>query len=502
MQTNKNRSELSKYNRFSNRILSAIGIILFLGVISTATFLSFESSYAQVNSVNASSQTTLSGDLQNNPLAQDILDKIEQTKKWIADLEKREYEKTKAQEELNEKRAIALERLNEDLLEWENLWANYTSRAAFERFVEDKPSAIQGVFWDQFEFKEMKVNAGRDALKEVIANGGTLSEARAAYHKAAETKRIELIEMNAQFNVKHNLAYYKQQLLFNSTGQIPLNPLNQATLGEYYKDYRTNPGYLQANPNDHYAYESLETTADTSCRPGYVVVHRLTNNDYACITESAAEMWERHGIGKVVDTDAVIYDEASLTPNVPTNPGTQCKERHIVVYHFEAQSYGCVLESVAKTWIEDDLAEIHDLTEFILEKDKQKEIDYEVYSINMEINQLYDQLVLDQIELKAKYDQMYRDSDNSAKQKEKELQKNYYDTGDMSKEKLSVAIMKIRENNDANKEQILEDKSDALDALNLLLHKKLQSMASEFDSNSKIKMDWDSNTEKFYAEKR
>ena len=154
-----------------------------------------------------SSQTTLSGDLLSNPLAQDILEKIAQTYQWIEDLENREYEKTKAQQELEEKRAIALERLNQDLREWENLWANYTSRAAFERFVEDKPPQIQGVFWDQFEFMEMKVNAGRAALKEVIANGGSLSEARAAYHKAAETKRIELIEMNAQFNVKHNLAY-------------------------------------------------------------------------------------------------------------------------------------------------------------------------------------------------------------------------------------------------------------------------------------------------------
>ena len=187
------------------RVVIPLIVILTLGV---AFGYSTDFSYAQINTSETNEQTTLSGDLANNPLAQDILEKIEQTKKWIADLEEREYEKTKAQLELEEKRAIALERLNIDLLEWENLWANYTSRAAFERFVEDKPTQIQGVFWDQFEFKEMKVNAGRTALKEVIANGGTLSEARSAYHKAAETKRIELIEMNAQFNVKHNLARY------------------------------------------------------------------------------------------------------------------------------------------------------------------------------------------------------------------------------------------------------------------------------------------------------
>jgi hypothetical protein len=72
-------------------------VILALGI----TFgYSIESSYAQTNSSETSEQTTLSGDLTNNPFAQDILEKIEQTKQWIADLEKREYEKTKAQLEL------------------------------------------------------------------------------------------------------------------------------------------------------------------------------------------------------------------------------------------------------------------------------------------------------------------------------------------------------------------------------------------------------------------
>lgn len=460
------------------------------------------SSYAQTNPSNTSEQTTLSGDLANNPLAQDILEKIEQTKQWIADLEEREYEKTRAEKELEERRAVALERLNQDLLEWENLWANYTSRAAFERFVEDKPTQIQGVFWDQFEFKEMKVNAGRTALKEVIANGGSLSEARSAYHKAAETKRIELIEMNAQFNVKHNLAYYKEQLLFNSTGQISLNPYTVSTLGEFYKDYRTNPGYLGANPNDKYAYESLETSSDTNCRPGYVVVHRVANNDYACITESTAEMWERHGIGNVVDTEAVIYDENSLTPTIPTNPGTQCKDRHIVVYHFEAKAYGCVLESVANTWIEEDLAEIHELTQFILDKDEQKEIDNQIYEINQEINAIYENNILEQIQIKKKYDLMYLDADKIASQEQKGLLDKFYSEDEMSKEELSISIMKVRENNELSKEKILEDKSQALEDLKSHLHRKMQQMASEFEDNSEIKLVWNSSAEKYHVVNR
>jgi len=457
--------------------------------------------YAQ-SAVKTSNQISLTDDLANNPIAQDILEKIEQTKQWIEDLEKREYEKTQAQQELEEKRAIALERLNQDLLEWENLWGNYTSKAAFERFVEDKPVPVQGVFWDQFEFKEMKVDAGRAALKKVIENGGTLSQARAAYHKAAETKRIELIEMNAQFNVKHNLAYYKEQLLFNSTGQITLDKYTKATLGEFYKDYRASPEYLDANPKDNYAYDSLQTSPDTNCRQGYLVVHRLANNDYACITESTAEMWERHGIGKIVDTKEVIYDEASLTPNIPTNPATTCKERHVVVYHFEAKAYGCVLESIAQTWIADGTAEIHDLTEFILSKDKQKEIKNQIFLINQQIDVIYDKNELEQIQLKKKFDEMYEDADKSTKQNEKILLLKFNVDNKMTNKELSVKIMEIRNNNELHKEQILEDKLDGLEQLKIELHKELQDMASSFENNPDIKMVWDSDTEKFYATER
>jgi len=477
---------------------SVITMALFIAIIPFIV----SNSFGQTQEVEQSPQTTLSGDLLNSPLAQDILEKIEQTYQWIEDLENRDYEKTKAQKELEEKRAIALERLNQDLLEWENLWANYTSRAAFERFVEDKPPQIQGVFWDQFEFKEMKVNAGRTALKEVMANGGSLSEARAAYHKAAETKRIELIEMNAQFNVKHNLAFYKQQLLFNSTGQLTLNPFTKSQLAEYYTDYRADPEYILSNPNDKYAYESMNTSPDTKCRDGYVVVHRLQPNDYACITESTAEMWERRGMGKIVNTNLVIFDENSLSPNIPTNPGTLCKDGYIVVYHKEAKEYGCVLESTAQEWINDGAAEIHELTQFILDKDKQKKIENQIYEINQEITTIYENNILEQIQLKKKYDLMYQDADELAKQEEKNLSKKYYLGDDMTKEEFSIQIMEVRKNKEINKEQILEDKSQALEDLKMELHKKMQQMASEFKENSEIKMVWNSGAEKYHAAKK
>ena len=84
---------------------------------------------------------------------------------------------------------------------------------------------MQKVFWDQFELKEQKVKAEHDALKKVIADGGSLHSTRQAYLTATETKRIELIEANSQFNVNHGLAYYNQQILFDREGQFVDSPI-------------------------------------------------------------------------------------------------------------------------------------------------------------------------------------------------------------------------------------------------------------------------------------
>ncbi|HSA76634.1 MAG TPA: hypothetical protein VLE02_03730, partial [Nitrosarchaeum sp.] len=58
---------------------STLLVLLVLGAS-----LVIQTAYAQSdNDVTTSEQTTLSKDLANNPVAQDILKKIEQTKKWI-----------------------------------------------------------------------------------------------------------------------------------------------------------------------------------------------------------------------------------------------------------------------------------------------------------------------------------------------------------------------------------------------------------------------------------
>jgi len=400
--------------------------------------------FAQTDESTLSEQNTLTGGLLNDPVAQDILRKIELTKKWIADLEKREYEKLQAQEFLEEKRAIALERLNQDLKEWENLWSNYSSRSSFERFVDTIPSEVQGVFWDSFEFKEMKVKAGKDALIEVMKNGGTLKEAREAYLKAAETKRIELVEQNNQFNVKHHLAYYQEQVLFDTGGKFIRTSEAREKLKAMFSDYRENAGYLEANPDENISqYSSLKTNPDTQCREGFTVVYRVQVEDYACLSESIANKWEKYGI--------VVF------------PGDENK---------------------------------------IQDNNKVLEIENKINVINNQIRGLSYDYENKQVDLKKKYDKKYNLIDVMAEITQREINKNYYRFENMTSADLVQQTLALRNEIGPAKDKILEEKLQVLDDLKKEFDEKLRDIVIEYKNSLEIKVIWNSDMSRYQAVKK
>lgn len=277
--------------QYKTTILPLVFAILVFGV---ATNYNFQLTYAQTDdTVYRSDQTTLSEDLENDPVAQDILKKIEQTKKWIEELEKKNYEMLESQRELNEIRERALISLQEDLKKWEAVWEEYSPRNAYAKFVEKKPEFIQGVFWDQFDFTESKSKAGIDAFNEVRYNGGTFLEARQAYFLAAETRYIELIEVNSDYNVKNNLSSIKLQTFFDDTGQFIRTPDNREALKKQFQDYRTNPAYLKANP-DYVEYSPID-----ECRKGYVLIYLVQKFDSICMPISTAQLYVDYNMGHV-----------------------------------------------------------------------------------------------------------------------------------------------------------------------------------------------------------
>ena len=453
-------------------------------VFTSVSAVLIQTTYAQTNDLGE--QITLSDDLANNPLAQEILQKIEQTKKWIAELEERNYEKLEEQKQLEEKRSQALERLNQDLEEWEALWEYYSPRNSYERFVDKiSDSQVQDVFWDQFEFKEQKVKAGRDALKKVISDGGSLKQARQAYLIAAETKRIELIEANSQFNVRHNLAYYGQQILFNSEGKFVDSPVTGEQLRKYFEDYRTNPAYLEANPNDAISWEERsKTNADTECVFGEIIVYRFHASDYVCVTMETAELWIRHGMGEIQGNSS----DSHSNENQFVSPITRCDDGFNVVYTVETKKYSCVHEVTANEWVEQGIAEFHDPEEYIAKSIKVKESNLRIVEINQEIRELEIEFGDEKLDLKKKYDILYDDLSIEAKNAEKSLLKDYNEKSEMSKEELADKLLSIREKYDSEKEDILKDKAKEIKKLDWRHDQEMADFAQSYDDDPYVKV--------------
>ena len=272
------------------------------GFVITAVVLSFGLSQIAYAETITGNQTTLSGDLKNNPTAQEILEKIEKSKRWIEKLQQKNLEFIEKQKELETKRTQSLNYLENDLKKWEELWRYHTFDNMLERALENSPAKDTDSIYDHpLKFTASKINAGRIAFQNVLENGGTSEEARDAFVETAKITRVEMVSVNIIFNVLNNNAYYNQQILFNIDGSFDLK-LSGEELRKYYQDYRTNPEYLQANPLDKISWEELgRDNPDTECRIGYVLIYRTSVDDYMCTTEYTAEMWVRHKMGTIVD---------------------------------------------------------------------------------------------------------------------------------------------------------------------------------------------------------
>jgi len=464
---------------------------IFLIVLASIVVLGIsQNTYAQTHSDDSvidSPQTTFSGDLVNNPVAQDILRKIEQTKQWIEDIEKRNYEELEKQKELEETRKQALKKLNQDLAAWERLWEYYSPKNSFGRFVEKIPHPqVKEVFWDQFEFKEQKVKAGRDAMKKVFANGGSLQQARQAYLNAAETKRIELIEANAQFNVRRHLAYYEEQMLFDRQGHFINNTTTGEKLRKFYEDFRTNPAYLEANPNDKASWKDFgNTNAETQCRHGYVVIHRFHANDYVCTRTETAEMWIRHGMGEI---SGQTTENSLSSINDKVSPLTRCDDGFTVIFNMETEMYSCVSDETAQKWVNEGIAQYPDPEEFIMKSIQRKESSLQAEEVNQHIRAMQLRLGEDKSDVEKEYEKKLVELQEYSKREERQAINEYNQRTEMSKDELSRIIISIREEYDSNKEKLLDHKKWDISELENKFVKDMEELMEEYEDDLLIKI--------------
>jgi len=174
------------------QILSLVMAFAMFGVI----FGVLPSAYSQTSDVETSEQTTFSGDLLNDPMALEILQKIEESKRKIAKLEQQNYDNLQAQKFLEDRRAVALERLNQKLILWEEKWYEFSPKVAYQKFIDKMPSGIKGIYAKQFEFTEKKHSYGVTAKTKALDRGMNSYESMVRFNDAAKSTVSEITEYN------------------------------------------------------------------------------------------------------------------------------------------------------------------------------------------------------------------------------------------------------------------------------------------------------------------
>jgi hypothetical protein len=261
-------------------------------------------------------------------------------------------------------------------------------------------------------------------------------------------------------------------------------------LANLYTDYKLQPSYILANSEDkNISKLNSEVNSNTICEDGYVLVSRVTTGSHACIDESTAKKWINNGI-KEITFAGKISENISPISDVKTNPGTKCDEGYRTIFHIAESEYQCVLEPIAKKMMENNTAEVHTLTEYILNKDIQKMNNDVIFEINQEILNIQEEYDIKMKALASEYDDRLEDQDSITKQKKQEIIKEYQTSTNITKEDVTKRILNERKTNDSNKEKILEEKSDAISKLELELKNKILEMVKGHEHNPQIKVDW------------
>ena len=159
--------------------------------------------------------------ISKDPFAKSLLEKIELMKKRLAAVEEAKKKQQEHQKFIDKQRELVKQKLAQDISRMHDKYKDNTPKAAFTSFVSSKPIETHNVYWDMFNYQQQKVMDARKAMKIVLENGGSLQEARNAYHSEAAIKRVTLIDITKNLNVKYGLADEKVQSSFDKYGKLP-----------------------------------------------------------------------------------------------------------------------------------------------------------------------------------------------------------------------------------------------------------------------------------------
>jgi len=192
-----------------------------LGIILLSSISTNESIQVFAQTVDTKFTVRNAEQISKDPFAKSLLEKIEQMKQRLAEVEEAKKKQQEHQKFIDQQRELVKQKLAQDISRMHDKYKDYTPKAAFTSFVSSKPIETHNVYWDMFNYQQQKVIDARKAMKTVLENGGSLQDARNAYHNEAAIKRVTLIDITKNLNVKYGLADEKVQSTFDKYGKLP-----------------------------------------------------------------------------------------------------------------------------------------------------------------------------------------------------------------------------------------------------------------------------------------
>jgi len=197
--------------------------------------------------------------IKNDPFLVKILENMEKSKKQFSDIQQKNVQKELLDDKRSEAKSIVEKELQQMFKENED----FTSISSFNRFL-DKVSKDETkiIFQGLFDYKEEKVNAARDAMKEVFKNGGSLLDARNAYHQTAKIPRVDMIQLVQDLNIKAGFSDPDIQQYFSSEGKLPrYDDESESVLS--FVDYTTSAPNVNSSSNNS-TKETVQPLAESN----------------------------------------------------------------------------------------------------------------------------------------------------------------------------------------------------------------------------------------------
>lgn len=199
-----------------------IGIGQAIPLVAIALFLiSTQNVFAEPVAANF---TRIDGEqIAKNPTAQKLLQQIELSKKILEELRSGviKTEQTEQQKFVAEQRKIAQEQLQRDLGQMRKDYEGFTPKNAYSKFLSHVPSQYHEMYWEQFNHLDQKIQQATAAKEQMLANGASYQDAMYEYHKYATTKKVELVQINKNLNIKYGFTDAELQSYFDEKGKTP-----------------------------------------------------------------------------------------------------------------------------------------------------------------------------------------------------------------------------------------------------------------------------------------